>query len=314
MACLWTLTGGNNNSSSNNSNNIFHNNNHVQNFRPILELPWECKLRVLGFYVDQNLGMTGEDPADLALVQEFQNPVEVRVVIEVSGHVCCLHLLVVTVRLPLPSLVHRPLKSPLGLHLRPDLIRRAGFQIHQLVWFLHHLLGHHPLFQIIRSNPDLDPKQRMRTRRGTLAKCVRSGFLLPGMSGFTGNPILENGPTFVTIVGKALCCLMCSKYICENVRRTIQVELDLDQQEWPLLLGEKSHQYHLWKVVQMASNHQAHHNFLTGFTKPHRYLNSKAFWKVAECLTMAVVPCTTKDMMVLPLWVGAWVACLHLLF
>ena len=87
MACPWTPTGGNNNSSSNN-NNIFHNNNnHVQNFHPILELPWECKLPALGFYVDQNLEMTEEDPDDPALVREFQNPVEVRVVIEVSGHV-----------------------------------------------------------------------------------------------------------------------------------------------------------------------------------------------------------------------------------
>ena len=64
MACPWTPTGGNN---SNSNNNIFHNsNNHVQNFRPILELPWECKLRALGFYVDQNHGMTGEDPDDPA--------------------------------------------------------------------------------------------------------------------------------------------------------------------------------------------------------------------------------------------------------
>ena len=64
----------------------------------------------------------------------------------------------------------------------------------------------------------------MRTKNGTLAKCVRSGFPPPGTSEFTVNPILENGRIFVTTVEKALCCLMYSKYIYENVRRIIQVE------------------------------------------------------------------------------------------
>ena len=69
-------------------------------------------------------------------------------------------------------------------------------------------------------------------------------------------------------------------------------------------------------MVPQLVHQEAHHNFRMGFTKPHRYLNSKAFWKVAECLTMAVVlPCTTKDMMARPPWAGAWVACppLHFL-
>ena len=298
MGCPWITTGGNNNSS-----NISLNNN-VQIFRLTFELQWECKLQALGFCADLNLEMTEEDPDVPELVREFPNPVEVREVIEISGHVSCHLLPVVTVLLPLPSLVHRPLKSLPGLHLHPDLIRQAGFRIPRPVWFLLHLWAHRLQVQIL-SNLGLDQKQQMRTRSGTHAKCVRSGSLPHGTSGFTVNPIPENDRTFVTIVGKALCCPTYSKSIYGSAKRTIQEEPELQELAAPHHLEARSRLRPVLRACLTALP------LLKGYTKPHRYLNSKAFWKVVECLTMVVVaPCITKDMKAHHPW-EVWLECPH---
>ena len=303
MACPWTTTGGNN---SSNSNNISHNNNSVRNSLPTLELPWECKPQAPGSCAAPNQETIAEDQVDHELGQEFPNPVEVREVIEVSGHVYSLPRPVAIVRLLLLSLDRLPPKSLPGLPLRPDLIRRAGFRIRRLpAWFLLRPSDRRQRAQILNLAPGRRPP--MRTKNGTLAKCVRSGSQPRGTSGSTESPIPENGRIFVTTVEKALCYLTCSKSIYENVRRTILEALVELLPEWPRRRETRTNRP-LPSKVDMRGLQLA----LTGCTKPHRYLNSKAFWKAAAgCLTMATVaPCITKDTKALLPW-EAWPECLR---